>query len=253
MTEDDTLRLLVLGGTAEGNALARALMGVAGLEVTSSLAGRTIAPRVPPGKVRVGGFGGAAGLAAYLREHGVGAVVDATHPFAAIMGKNAAEACSATGVPLLRLERPLWRPGEGDRWTEVASWEEAARELARTARHVLLAIGRHELAPFAGLDDLWFLIRSVEAPQPMPPFRHAELLLARGPFAPEDERTLLSAHRIDTVVCKNSGGKAAEGKLLAARALGLAVVMRKRPPRPALPTVGTIAEAVAWLSALRAP
>lgn len=253
MATSGPLSVLVLGGTGEGYALAQALAARREFNVTSSLAGRTAAPRVPPGEVRVGGFGGVAGLAAYLRTQGVGAVVDATHPFAAIMGRNAAAACAELGVPLLRLERPLWRPEPGDRWREVEAWEEAAAHLAGTAERVLLAIGRHELAPFAGLDNLWFLIRSVEAPQPMPAFRNAELLLARGPFDLESECRLLVSRRIDTIVCKNSGGVAAEAKLLAARALGLAVVMRRRPQRPKLPTASSTDAALAWLRALKVP
>ena len=128
---------------------------------------------------------------------------------------------------------------------------EAAALVRRQARRVLLAIGRQEIAPFAAIDSAWFLIRAVEAPDPMPAFRHAEVLLARGPFDLAGERQLLARHRIDTIVCKNSGGAATEAKLIAARELGLRVVMRRRPPRPELPTVRSIEAALAWLQALR--
>ncbi len=239
--------MLILGGTTEGYGLAEALAVRPGLLVVSSLAGRTSSPRHPPGELRIGGFGGLAGLAAYLRAERTGAVIDATHPFAARMGWNAAEACRAAGVSLLRLERPAWTPVAGDRWDEVDDWEEAARLVGDRARRVLLALGRQELAAFAGLDHVWFLIRSVDAPDPMPPFVQAELLLARGPFTRAGEDALLRMHRIDTLVCKNSGGAATDAKLEAARALGVRVVMRRRPRRPSVPVVATVPEAVDWL------
>ena len=242
--------LLVLGGTSEGYELTRALHGIAGFRIVTSLAGRTRRPRLPAGDVRIGGFGGAGGLAAFLRERRIAAVINATHPFAATMGWNAAAACQELGVPLLRLERPAWRPGPGDRWLEFGEWAEAAQLIAAKARRVLLAIGRQELDAFAALEDVWFLIRSVEAPDPMPPFRQAELLLARGPFDLAGERALLVERRIDTIVCKNSGGAATEAKLIAARELGLRVAMKRRPTGPEVPTVSSVPEALGWLSAL---
>jgi precorrin-6A/cobalt-precorrin-6A reductase len=252
-TTEEGPTVLILGGTSEGRELARALADKPGLCVVSSLAGRTQSPRMPPGEVRIGGFGGANGLADYLRARRIAIVIDATHPFAATIGDNARRACRAAGVPLLRLERPAWRAGAGDRWTEVADWDEAARIVGATARRVLLALGRRELAPFAALDHVWFLVRSVEPPQPMPPFRQVELVLDRGPFALDGERMLLAGHGIDTIVCRNSGGRSADAKLVAARELGLRVVMRRRPARPAdLPTAATVDEAVAWVCSLRA-
>jgi precorrin-6A/cobalt-precorrin-6A reductase len=242
--------VLILGGTTEGYALAEALAGRPGLGVTSSLAGRTSNPRRPKGDLRIGGFGGAEGLAFHLREAQVGAVIDATHPFARRMGWNAAAACAEAGVPLLRLERPAWVAGEGDRWNEVDDWDEAATLVGQTARRALLALGRQELAPFAGLDAVWFLIRSVDPPDPMPPFAQAELLLARGPFTLEGERELLRSRGVDTIVCKNSGGGATDSKLIAARESGIRVVMRRRPPRPDTPRAATVAEAVAWVNGL---
>ncbi|SEH30355.1 cobalt-precorrin-6A reductase [Magnetospirillum fulvum] len=245
-----SVEVLILGGTTEGYALAAALADRSGFTPVSSLAGRTASPRRPAGEVRIGGFGGPEGLEAWLRARPtVAAVIDATHPFASRMGWNAAAACAACGLPLLRLERPAWQTVPGDHWDEVEDWEQAAALVAARSRRVLLALGRQELEPFARLDDVWFLIRSVDRPEPMPPFAQAEILLARGPFGLEDERTLLSSHRIDTIVCKNSGGTATESKLAAARALGVRVVMRRRPRRPDLPTVGTVAEAMAWLEA----
>jgi precorrin-6A/cobalt-precorrin-6A reductase len=250
ITDRGVLDLLVLGGTTEGYQLAQALRGVERFRTVTSLAGRTRQPRLPRGDVRIGGFGGARGLVDFLRERGIDAVINATHPFAAMVGRNAAEACQEVGVPLLRLERPAWRPGPGDCWLEFGEWAEAAQLIASEAHRVLLAIGRQELDAFAALDHVWFLIRSVEAPDPMPPFRQAELLLARGPFDLAGERALLAERRIDTIVCRNSGGAATEAKLVAARELGLRVVMARRPTGPQVPTVSSVPEAVRWLSTL---
>jgi precorrin-6A/cobalt-precorrin-6A reductase len=247
-----TRTLLILGGTTEGYKLAEAAAALPGLRVISSLAGRIGNPRLPVGEVRIGGYGGPAGLADYLREQHVDAVIDATHPFASRMGWNAAEAAAATGIALLRLERPAWQPVAGDRWTQVESWPAAAEALRGdatmpSARRIFLALGRQELGHFTGFDDAWFLIRSVEAPDPAIRFAQSELLLARGPFRYEDELALLKQHEIDTIVCKNSGGDATDGKLAAARALGLRVVMLDRPPRPDLPSAPDVPAALTWL------
>ncbi|MBK5963672.1 cobalt-precorrin-6A reductase [Thiocystis minor] len=247
-------KILILGGTTEGYALADALTTRADLRVINSLAGRTDHPRLPAGETRIGGFGGAAGLADYLREQGIRAVIDATHPFAAGMGWNAAEGCRVAAVPLLRLERPAWSAVPGDRWESVADWAGAVATLiGGGSRRVLLAVGRQELAPFAGLDAIWFLIRAVTPPDPLPPFPAGELLLARGPFDLGGERALLDDQAIDTIVCKNSGGEATAAKLTAARERGIRVIIRERPARPALPTATTVAEAIAWLSPASVP
>lgn len=240
--------VLILGGTTEAYDLARDLSERPELRVISSLAGRTGAPRLPHGELRLGGFGGAEGLAAYLRDHDIAAIIDATHPFAARMGWNAAQACAAARVPLLRLERPAWLQQDGDLWDEVEGLDEAATILGQKAKRVLMVVGRQELEPFAGLDQVWFLIRSVETPDPQPALAQAEILLARGPFTLEGERSLLRAQRIDTIVCKNSGGSATEAKLTAARELGVRVVIKRRPHRPDLPTAANVAEAVAWVT-----
>lgn len=241
------MRVLILGGTTEARRLAELLHGTPGLRLTSSLAGRVSGPRLPPGETRIGGFGGAAGLAAWLREHGVDAVVDATHPFAEAISHHAAQAAAATGVPLLSLRRPGWVPAEGDRWHEVASLEEAARSLPALGRRVFLTTGRMGLAAFAGLDDLWFLVRSVDAPEPPCPAR-MEVLLDRGPFTLEGERELLRHHRIDVVVTKDSGGAATAPKLTAARESGLPVVVIRRPPAPTgVPVVPDVEQAAAWV------
>ncbi|AVM76019.1 cobalt-precorrin-6A reductase [Magnetospirillum gryphiswaldense] len=239
--------ILILGGSTEAYALARELADRPDIRVISSLAGRTGTPRLPAGDVRIGGFGGADGLAAYLRDNHIDAVVDCTHPFAARMGWNAAQGCAAMDVPLLRLERPAWVRQGGDLWDEVVDWTEAATLVGTRSKRVLMTVGRQELEPFAGLDHVWFLIRSVEMPDPMPPFTQAETLLARGPFTDEDERELLITRGIDTIVCKNSGGPT-DAKLAAARALGIRVIIKTRPCRPDTPKAADIAEALSWLS-----
>jgi len=223
--------ILILGGTSEAYDLAARLAEFPNMRVITSLAGRTDTPRLPAGDVRIGGFGGVAGLSAYLRDTAIDAVVDATHPFAARMGWNAVQACDDTATPLLRLERPAWQPGPADRWHGVADWRQAGQWVASHGQRVLLAVGRQDLDAFTGLDHVWFLIRSVQEPECFKDFAQAEMLLARGPFAQDDERDLLVQHRIDTIVCKNSGG-ATDAKLLAACQLGLSVVMIQRPPRP---------------------
>ncbi|MEU0410603.1 cobalt-precorrin-6A reductase [Streptomyces griseorubiginosus] len=227
--------VLILGGTTEARELAAVLAGRPGVRVTTSLAGRVARPGAIAGEVRVGGFGGAEGLAAWLREEHVTALVDATHPFARAITANAARAATTTGVPSLVLRRPGWRPGPGDRWHLVDSLDEAARSLPGLGRRVFLTTGRMELAAFAHLTGLHFVVRSVEPPEaPMPP--HTEVLLARGPFTVEDESTLLRDHRIDVLVTKDSGGAATAAKLTAARELALPVVVVRRPPLPAAVT-----------------
>lgn len=243
-------KVLILGGTGEGATLAEALNENGGWLVISSLAGRVANPRLPPGEIRIGGFGGPEGLADYLRRETIAAMIDATHPFARRMGWNAAAAAQTTGVPLLRLERPAWKPQAGDRWTEIESWDEAVTLLTHKHRRVLLALGRQELAPFTALTNTHFVIRSVEAPDESIKFADAELVLARGPFRLEDELELLRQHRIDCIVCKNSGGTATDGKLIAARELGIEVMMQLRPKRPDVVAVDTVDAAKDWLSVL---
>ncbi|MEU1192938.1 cobalt-precorrin-6A reductase [Streptomyces sp. NPDC005859] len=228
------MHVLILGGTTEARRLAELLAAdaVPGLSVTNSLAGRVTAPRLPPGEVRVGGFGGADGLAAWLGEHEVDAIVDATHPFAGTMSAHAAKAAATAGVPLLALRRPGWTPVAGDLWHEAGSQAEAAELLPSLGRRVFLTTGRLGLAAFAALDDLWFLVRSVDAPEAPVPSR-TEVLLDRGPFTLDGERELLRRHRIDVVVTKDSGGAATAPKLTAAREARLPVVVVRRPPVPA--------------------
>jgi precorrin-6A/cobalt-precorrin-6A reductase len=226
------VHVLILGGTTEARRLAEALAAepLPGLRVTTSLAGRVSAPRTPPGEVRVGGFGGAEGLAAWLGGHAVDLLVDATHPFAGTISFHAAGAAATARVPLLALRR-------------AGSPAEAAALLPSLGRRVFLTTGRTGLAAFAGLDGLWFLVRSVDAPEaPCPP--RTEVLLDRGPFTLDGERELLLRHRIDVLVTKDSGGAATAPKLAAAREAGVPVVVVRRPPVPeGVPVVATPEEA----------
>ncbi|MGW0610581.1 cobalt-precorrin-6A reductase [Streptomyces sp. NPDC002788] len=246
------MHVLILGGTTEARRLAELLAvgPLPGLRVTNSLAGRVAAPRLPPGQVRVGGFGGAEGLADWLREHEVDALIDATHPFAQTISFNAARAAATAHVPLLALRRPGWVPVAGDAWHEAGSLEEAARLLPALGGRVFLTTGRMGLAAFAGLHDLWFLVRSVDPPEPPHPPR-TEVLLDRGPFTLGGERELLRRHRIDVVVTKDSGGTATAPKLTAAREAGLPVVVVRRPPVPQdVPVVTGAEEAAGWIGRL---
>jgi len=242
----DRPRILLLAGSSEASELAARLAAEPALAVTSSFAGRVKALSLPPGDVRVGGFGGPEGLARWITENRIAAVIDATHPFTANMPHHVVLACRSTNVPHLRVLRPEWVPAPGDRWTVVPDLDAAAAALRQKgARRVFLTTGRQELAPFAHADpETWFLVRSIEMPEPMP-LGHAEVLLSRGPFTVADERALMQHHGIDTLVTKNSGGSAAAAKLEAARALGVDVVIIARPSAEGI-SVGTTDEALAW-------
>ena len=211
----------------------------------SSLAGRTASPLLPPGQVRIGGFGGVAGLAAYLREHRIDAIVDATHPFARTMTAHAVAAAEQTELPLLVLRRPGWTAQPGDTWHRVPGLPAAAALLPALGERIFLTTGRQSIAAFADVDFCWFLSRSVEPPVPPLPAR-LEVLLDRGPFTLDGERALLAEHRIDALVTKDSGGTTA--KLDAARERGLPVVLVDRPPLPpGVTEVLTVAAALDWL------
>ncbi|MFD7437775.1 cobalt-precorrin-6A reductase [Streptomyces sp. NPDC059861] len=241
--------VLILGGTTEARELAAALTARARVRVTTSLAGRVARPGAVDGDVRIGGFGGAEGLAEWLRAHDVSAFVDATHPFAEAITANAVRAAALSGVPAVVLRRPGWRPGPGDDWHAVASLEAAAELLPRLGRRVFLTTGRLGLAAFARLTEQHFVVRSVEPPEPpMPP--DVELVLARGPFTVDGESALLREHRIDVIVTKDSGGAATAAKLTAARELGVPVVVVRRPPLPrGAAAVPDVPGALAWLGA----
>jgi precorrin-6A/cobalt-precorrin-6A reductase len=240
-------RILILGGTAEARQLAGRLADRAGLEITLSLAGRTATPAAQPVPVRVGGFGGPAGLAKYLVGERIDALIDATHPYANVISANVVEAARRSGVPLIALRRPPWIAAPGDRWLEVSDVREAVRALGQTPRRVFVALGRNELAPFHDAPQHYYLIRSVDPVDPPLPLPHVGYVTGRGPFSEADDRELMVEHRIDVVVAKNSGGTATYGKIAAARMLGVDVVILRRPPAPDGTAVATIEDAIARL------
>jgi precorrin-6A/cobalt-precorrin-6A reductase len=240
-------RVLVLGGTGDATRLVAQASTLPGIELISSLAGRVRQPVTPAGQVRIGGFGGTEGLINYLRDQQIDLLIDATHPFAAQMSHHAATAALACSVPHLMLVRPPWSPMAGDRWLSVESIAAAVKVLPEVARRVFLTIGRQELAAFASLHDLWFLMRMIDPPRPDSPVPPGTLVLARGPFALEDERQLLQTYAIEAIVSKNSGGDATYAKIQAARELGLPVVMIERLPLPGGEQVADVEQAMAWL------
>ncbi|MEH6774855.1 MAG: cobalt-precorrin-6A reductase [Cereibacter changlensis] len=243
------LHPLILGGTTEATRLAHAL-AVAGVDAVFSYAGRTDAPVAQPLPTRIGGFGGAAGLAEYLRAERISHVIDATHPFAAGMSRNAAEACAATGIPLLALERKPWVAGDGDRWTSVPDLDAAVAALPETPGRIFLAIGRQHLQAFAAKPQHHYLLRLVDPP-PALPLPKAEAVIARGPFTVEGDLALLAAQDIGLIVAKNSGGEGARAKLEAARQRRIPVILIDRPALPERASVETVAEVLNWLHQAR--
>jgi precorrin-6A/cobalt-precorrin-6A reductase len=244
-----SLQVLLLGGTAEGRALATLLDAEPGVSVITSLAGRVADPILPDGEVRIGGFGGPAGLADWLRAHHIGAIVDATHPFAVGMTGSAGQASGDTGLPLLRLQRPAWVAEAADRWTRVPSLAAAADALTGAPERVFLTTGRQGLAAFAPLHEHWFLVRSVNPPDPPVPARMLAVL-DRGPFTVDGELALMRQHTIGVLVTKDSGGTAAAAKLAAARQLDLPVIMVDRPVQPDVVTVTAVADVMTWIRGL---
>lgn len=243
------VQILLLGGTSEASALAKLLAARRDIPAMVSLAGRTINPVAPPIAFRIGGFGGVDGLCDFLGERGISALVDATHPFAERMSANAAEAARRMGLPLLALRRPAWQAESGDRWSEVANADAAMQALGTAPRRVFLTTGRLELPAFLGAPQHFYLVRSVDPPEELPP--RAKLVLARGPFAEEDELRLMREEAIDILVTKNSGGSATYGKIAAARRLGLPVILLRRPEMAEIETVATAEEALAWIERQR--
>jgi precorrin-6A/cobalt-precorrin-6A reductase len=236
--------ILILGGTSEARQLAGLLADRSDLNVTLSLAGRTAQPAAQPVPVRVGGFGGIEGLTAYLAAQSVNMLVDATHPYAATIAAHAAAAAVIAKIPIVALRRPAWTAVTGDRWTEAEDVGDAVRALGNAQRRAFLAIGRKEVGAFAAAPQHNYLIRSVDPIDPPLNVPHAVYLVARGPFSEADERALLKQHRIECVVAKNSGGNATYGKIAAARALGIDVIMLRRPTLPEVPAVETAQDAV---------
>lgn len=238
--------ILILGGTTEASALAAAL-AERGLAATLSYAGRVANPKPQPVDVRIGGFGGIDGLAAYLRDAGVTHLVDATHPFAAQMSANAIAAAARTGVAHLALTRPAWMPEADDRWQHVPDIAGAVAALAGPARRVMLALGRMHVHAFAAQPQHRYLLRFVDPPREAIGLPHHHILVDRGPFTVESDTALMRAHAIDLVVCKNAGGRGAEAKLIAARTLGLPVLMIDRPHLPDRTEAHDVAAVLRWI------
>ncbi|MEM9709822.1 MAG: cobalt-precorrin-6A reductase, partial [Pseudomonadota bacterium] len=210
-------------------------------------AGRVERPAPQPVPVRVGGFGGASGLAAFLTRECVSHLIDATHPFAAQMSANAVEAAEIAGVPLLALTRPAWRRGKGDDWIRVKDMGGAVAALDRPRSRVMLAIGRQHLKDFAPAARHFYLLRLVDPPEFPMPLPDYEIVVDRGPFTAAGDRALMIDHGIELVVSKNSGGTGARAKLLAARDLGLPVIMVDRPKLPPRREVHTLTAAMDWI------
>lgn len=238
--------LLILGGTSEARSLCKAVAEV-GLTATVSMAGRVERPKPQGVPIRVGGFGGVAGLARYLRAHAVTHVIDATHPFAAQMSCNAIDACAQTGTPLVALNRAPWQAQPGDRWSHFPDIAGVVAALDCSPKRVLLAIGRMHLPDFAANPQHRYLLRLVDPPAEPLDFPDATVIVDRGPFTFEGDRALLCEHRIDLVVSKNAGGAGAQAKIIAARELGLPVLMIDRPAILKRTEAYSIAEVMRWM------
>jgi precorrin-6A/cobalt-precorrin-6A reductase len=233
-------KILILGGTAEARTLAERLAPRHDLDVTLSLAGRTATPARQAVPVRIGGFGGPGGLADYLKREQIDVLIDATHPYASVISANAATAARMANICLIALQRPAWTPVAGDRWTDVSDVAAAVEALGKAPKRVFVTLGRNELAPLQSAPQHFYLIRSVDPVEPPLALPHAHYVTARGPFAEAAERALMAAHRINVVIAKNSGGTATYGKIAAARALGIAVIMLRRPPAADAPAVHSV-------------
>ncbi|WP_207950597.1 cobalt-precorrin-6A reductase [Marinobacter sp. JSM 1782161] len=241
------MKVLILGGTTEASALASAL-AERSIPAEFSYAGRVAAPREQPIPTRVGGFGGAFGLARHLRAGGFSHLVDATHPFARQMSLNAVAAARDSGVHLIALTRPPWTPEPGDNWEHAADIPAAVEALAGPAQRVMLAIGRMHLDAFLGQPQHHYLLRLVDQPDTQPPLPRHTVTVDRGPFTIANDRALLRGHRIERVVCKNAGGSGAASKIVAARELGIPVLMIDRPELPARREAHRIDAVLDWLA-----
>ena len=246
-------KVLILGGTGNAVKLAAQLANIPKIEVISSLAGRTKKPSALVGQVRIGGFGGAEGLAKYLQENAIDILIDATHPCAGQITINGATASQLVNIPHLMLVRPQWERVTGDYWIEVESIEAAARAIPELVRRVFITSGRQQLEPFLERSrlypEMWYLMRSIDPPDLELP--NSKILLDRGPFNLEQERELLREYQIELIVSKNSGGEATYAKIIAARELQIPIIMVQRPTTPEGEKVTSIAKAIAWLELQR--
>ena len=238
--------LLLLGGTTEATQLAQVL-AQASVSAVFSYAGRVASPRAQPLPVRVGGFGGVAGLSDYIAAQKITHVVDATHPFAAQMSTHAVAACHGLNVPLVALTRKPWVAVPGDDWIHVPDITSAAKALPKKEKNVFLAIGRMHLAAFARLPLHTYLVRLIEPPV-NPPFPRCQIEVAQGPFTVEGDLALMRRHHTELIVSKNAGGPAAYAKIEAARALRLPVVMIDRPAIPERAEVHAVQAVMDWMA-----
>ncbi|WP_375309871.1 cobalt-precorrin-6A reductase [Bradyrhizobium sp. A5] len=238
-------RALILGGIADASLLA-AEIARAGIDAIYSYGGRTRAPADQPLPTRIGGFGGVSGLADYIRREGITHVIDATHPFAAEMSRNAVAACIETSTPLIALERAPWARASGDNWIEVADVDAAVAALPKTPANVFLAIGRQHIAPFTGEPQHAYTLRFVDPPDAALAFP-ADVIVSRGPFTLDGELGMMRTRGIAWIVARNSGGDGARAKIDAARMLGLPVIMISRPTLPERLRVESVAEVMQWL------
>ncbi|WFU14763.1 cobalt-precorrin-6A reductase [Bradyrhizobium sp. CB3481] len=241
------MRVLILGGTSDANLLAAAAAR-AGLDAIYSYAGRTRAPSGQSLPTRIGGFGGASGLAEYIRREGITHLIDATHPFAADMSRNAVAACEATRTPLIALEREPWAKMPGDNWIEVSDITSAVAALPENPARVFLAIGRQHIERFSTKPQHVYTLRFVDPPDRSLPFPDADLIVSRGPFTLTGELEMMRSRGIEWIVARNAGGTGARAKIDAAREFGLPVVMLTRPELPVRLRVESVAEVMQWLS-----
>jgi precorrin-6A/cobalt-precorrin-6A reductase len=245
-------KILILGGTGDAVKLATKLVAIPEIEVISSLAGRTKKPLALVGQVRIGGFGGAEGLANYLQENSIDILIDATHPCAGQITNNGAIASQIANIPHLMLVRPEWEKVAGDNWIEVESVAAAARAISEEVDRVFITSGRQQLEPFLERSqiypNIWYLIRSIDPPDLELP--NSKVLLDRGPFSLEQERQLLRDYQIQAIVSKNSGGDATYAKVITARELGIPIIMVQRPAMPEGNKVTSITDAIAWIHQL---
>ncbi|UFZ04715.1 cobalt-precorrin-6A reductase [Bradyrhizobium ontarionense] len=243
------MRILILGGTTEASELARLLAGDDRFAPTLSLAGRTASPKPQPLPTRIGGFGGIAGLEAWLRDHAIEAVIDATHPYADQISRHAVAACRAVSVPLVSIQRAAWQRQDGDCWIDVESPQAAATALGPEAARVFLSLGRLELAAFAAAPQHHYIARTIDPPGDIPLPPDIRFVYDRGPFDEVKENAFLAQERIAFVVSKNSGGSATYPKIAAARRLNLPVVMIARPEKPSGIALDSPQSALQWLEA----
>lgn len=250
MTEQKRKTVLLLGGTSEASQLVRMLHDDHRVEVIFSLAGVTKHPVLPQTvKTRLGGFGGVAGMVAWIKAHSIDYLMDATHPFAQQMTNHAWQAAQICQIPFLTIQRPAWQKQEGDQWHEVNSVSEAAITLGEKPLRVFLTIGRKDLLPFKENPiPHHYWIRSVDAPNAVVLPLYAEVITAKGPFDEQEEYDFLQQHHIERMVTKNSGGQTVYAKISAARKLSIPVIMIQRSTMPSLPSVSTADQAQQWLA-----